>query len=76
MENATITDLIPVEPRTREDDGTKWLVIKCPNGWDDVKKLTKKVLEYKGQTYKWMSWNSDNLTCNFKQSDDCARIKK
>lgn len=76
MENATITNLIPVEPRERDDDGSKWLVIRVPNGWDDVKKLTKKILEYKGETYRFMSWNSDTLVCNFKQSNDCAKIRK
>lgn len=75
--NATIApNLIAVEPRTRADDGSKWLVINVPNGWDDVKKLTKKVLVYEGETYTFMSWNSDDLRCNFKMNSNVAKIKR
>lgn len=77
MQTATVLpNAIPVRPSTREDDGSKWLVVSCPNGWDDVKKLTKKVLVYEGETYIWMSWNSDTNVANFKQSNTVATIKR
>jgi len=34
-------------------------------GWDDVKKLTKKVLIYNGRKFVFCSWNSDDLKCYF-----------
>ena len=76
MQNATIeTNLIAVEPST-DDRGWKWLKISVPNGWDDCKKLTKKVLKYNGETYVWRSWNSDYNYCYFIQSDDIAEFVK
>lgn len=76
MENAKIEkNLIAVNSHTRADDGTNWLIIDCPNGWDDVKKLTKKVLTYQNETYTFMSWNSDKNVCYFKQNNNVARVK-
>ena len=76
MQNATIeTNLIAVEPTT-DESGHKWLKIQVPNGWDDCKKLTKKVLKYNGETYVWRSWNSDYNYCYFIQSNDIAEFVK
>ena len=76
METAKIeTNLIAVRAHVRDDNKTKWLIIDCPNGWSDVKKLTKKVLTYQNETYTFMSWNSDTLVCNFKQNNNVARVK-
>ena len=66
--------LIPITPITRADDGSHWLQISIPNGWDDVKKICKKVLSYEGRTYTFMSWNSDTLLCHFKATDHVAKI--
>lgn len=72
--NATILqNQIPVIPTER--DGDKWLIIQVPNGWNDVKQLTKKVLEYNGEKYIWTGWNSDTNQAYFKQSNACALIK-
>jgi hypothetical protein len=74
--NATIeTNLIPIMSATT-DGGWKWLKISVPNGWEDCKKLTRKVLKYNGETYVWRSWNSDYNYCSFIQSNDVVEIVK
>ncbi len=35
------------------------------SGWDEVKKLTKKILIYGGQKYAYSCWNSDHNYCVF-----------
>jgi hypothetical protein len=65
---------IAVEYRERASDGTKWLIINVPNGWDDVKKISRKVLVYNGLRFTFASWNSDNLVCNFKHNANIAKI--
>ena len=42
------------------------LHVDCPRGWDDVKKLTNKVLEYDGKLFVWSGWNSDRNVSFFK----------
>lgn len=75
--NATVQEeLIPVRHTIREDDGSHWLQIDIPNGWDDVKRLTKKVLTYQGRNYTYMSWNSDRLTASFKENNEVAVISR
>ena len=49
----------------RADDNTYWLTVECPQGWADVKKLTKKILRFEGRIYRWRSWNSDRNVSNF-----------
>ena len=29
-----------------------------------------------GETYTFMSWNSDNLMCNFKQDNNVAKVRQ
>jgi hypothetical protein len=71
---AKVETLVPVTPITRADDGSKWLRISIPNGWDDVRKICKRVLSFEGATYTFASWNSDTMLCHFRQSDAVARI--
>jgi hypothetical protein len=33
--------------------------VDCPEGWDDVKKLVKKVLTFEGRKFAYTGWNSD-----------------
>lgn len=68
------TSLIAVTPITRADDGSRWLRIDVPNGWDDVKKLTKRVLSFEGRTYIFSCWNSDTYTCTFRESTKVAKL--
>jgi hypothetical protein len=48
-------------------DGRGWLYIEVPNGWDDVKKISKKVLTYEGRKFLFSGWNSDRNDCFFKE---------
>jgi hypothetical protein len=72
---ATITkNEIAVEYRERADDNTKWLIIDIPNGWDDVKKISRKVLVYNGLRFTFSAWNSDVMRCYFKHNANIAKI--
>ena len=42
-----------------------FLTINVPNGWDDVKNLTTKVLTHDGKDYTFSGWNSDDNECYF-----------
>lgn len=55
-------------------DGIEYLTIDIPNGWDDVAKLTKKVLRYDGKPFVFTGWNSDTLKCYFVGSDEVATM--
>lgn len=55
-------------------DGIEYLTIDIPNGWDDVKKLTKKVLRYDGKPFVFTGWNSDTLKCYFVGSNEVATV--
>jgi hypothetical protein len=55
-------------------DGIEYLTIDIPNGWDDVAKLTKKVLRYDGKPFVFTGWNSDTLKCYFVRSDEVATM--
>ena len=60
MMNAEIaTNEIPVRYISRPDVGRDYLHIDCPAGWDDVKKICKKVLIYEGRRFTFTGWNSD-----------------
>jgi hypothetical protein len=72
--NATIAtvspDEIAVEHRVRPDVSQEFLTIDVPNLWDDVKKLTKKVLIYDGRRFTFRGWNSDTAKCWFSRPLD------
>jgi hypothetical protein len=68
------TTYVPITPIYRADDGTHWLQISIPNGWDDVRKVCKRVLSYEGRTYVFASWNSDTMLCHFKASPHVAKF--
>lgn len=72
--NAKIeNNLIAVHPSQNENG--KWLTIDIPNGWDDVKKISKKVLVFDGENYTFTGWNSDTLRCYFRQTANVAKVK-
>ena len=58
----------------RPDINREFLTIDVPNGWDDVKKLTKKVLNYDGKKFVFTGWNSDDLKCYFVRTNEVATI--
>lgn len=41
------------------------LILSVPNGWDDVKRLTGRVITFAGRTYAFTGWNSDHLHAYF-----------
>jgi hypothetical protein len=72
MTKATIVkNEICVIHQTKTDIHREYLTVDCPDGWDDVKKLTKKVLEYEGRKYAYTGWNSDRNECYFARSTLC-----
>ena len=64
--NATIMpNEVRVRHAVREDVGLEFLTIDVPNGWDDVKKICKKVLLFDGRKFTFSGWNSDRNECFF-----------
>jgi hypothetical protein len=57
--------MVPVEHSVRADVGREYLTLDVPNGWDDVKKLCKKVLTFDGRQFTFTGWNSDTNKCFF-----------
>ena len=62
---ATTTNEVPVRHSVRPDVKREFLTIDCPNGWDDVKKLTNKILTFDGRKFAFTGWNSDRNECFF-----------
>jgi hypothetical protein len=52
----------------RPDVQREYLTIDVPNGWDDVKKISKKVLSYDNRKFTFTGWNSDSNQCYFVRS--------
>jgi len=65
MKATIVPDEIAVVYSTRPELNLEFLRIDIPNGWDDVKKIHKKVLMYDGKRFTFCSWNSDHLHCHF-----------
>lgn len=58
-------------------NGDNRLTVDCPNGWDDVKKLTNLILEHEGILYAWRGWDSDRNVCFFvEDSRAIATVKR
>jgi hypothetical protein len=55
---------IKVEHSIRPDVGREFLTLDV-EGWDDVRKLTKKVLVFGGKKFTFSGWNSDTNQCFF-----------
>lgn len=62
---ATIAEIAKNQIAILNYDGYA-LQVDYPNGWDDVKKLTTKVLLYDGKQFVWSGWNSDRNVSFFK----------
>lgn len=65
MKATILSDEVAVRHSVRPDVGREFLTISCPNGWDDVKKLTKKVLSFDGRKFTFTGWCSDKNECFF-----------
>jgi AAA+ superfamily predicted ATPase len=68
-----MNNAIPVK-YVNNDNGVSWITVDAPNGWDDVKKICKKVLVFDGKPHKFTGWNSDRNVAFFKQSNQYAVI--
>lgn len=64
-DQANIATISPDKIAILDFDGAA-LHVDCPGGWEDVQKLTKLVLEYKGKFFVWSGWNSDRNVSFFK----------
>lgn len=69
MEANIVKNVIPV---SRQFENR--IIIDVPNGWDDVKKICKKVLEFNGNNYVFTGWNSDRNEAFFRMSEKFATI--
>jgi hypothetical protein len=58
---------IPVRHSDRAELG-EFLTVDCPNGWEDVKKICKKVLTFNGKKFLFTGWNSDRNDCYFRHT--------
>jgi hypothetical protein len=65
MTATILPNAIAVTHSSRPDVNREFLSFSVPNGWDDVKDLTDKILTYNGEQYKFSGWNSDRNECFF-----------
>ncbi len=71
--NAVIQkNLVPVRHSVRPDVNREFLTVACPNGWDDVKKICRKVLSFEGKNFTFTGWNSDRNEAFFACGLDSA----
>lgn len=67
---------IPVMHSVRPDVGREFLKFAI-SGWDEVKKLTKKVLVFEGRKFVFSCWNSDeNYCCFYRMLDGSTTTAK
>ncbi len=62
---ATFTNEFSVKHSIRPDVNREFISWDVPNGWDDVKKVTKKVVLFDGRRFVFSCWNSDRLEVVF-----------
>jgi len=60
---------------SKDFPGLPYLEVDVPEGWDDVKKIKGKVLEFGGRDFSYTGWNSDRNVAYFKPAYDVAKIK-
>jgi len=65
MKATIVPNEIEVRHSVRPDVGREFLTFDVPNGWDDVKKICKKVLLFDGRKFTFSGWNSDGNYCCF-----------
>lgn len=65
MKATILSNEIPVSHSIREDINREFLTVNCPEGWDDVKKICKKVLTFDGRKFTFTGWNSDRNEAYF-----------
>lgn len=65
-------DEIAVKHSVRPDVCREYLTVDCPEGWDNVKKLTRKVLLFDGRRFTFTGWNSDRNEAYFVRGLDTS----
>ena len=65
MKATVIQTEIEIKHSIRPDVDREFITFDVPNGWDDVKKICKKVLSYDDRKFVFSGWNSDGLYCCF-----------
>lgn len=65
MEAIFSTEKLAVRYTSRPEVNQDFLTFDVPNGWDDVKRVTNKVLTYEGRDFTFRGWNSDRNECFF-----------
>jgi len=68
MKATILPNEISVVHSVRPEVNREYLTVNVPAGWDDVKKIAKKVLTYDGRKFTFTGWNSDTLQCYFVRS--------
>ena len=63
MKATILPNEISVVHSVRPEVNREYLTVNVPAGWDDVKKIAKKVLTYDGRKFTFMGWDSDTLQC-------------
>ena len=58
-------DGFSVRHSIHSDVDREFLTLDVPNGWDDVKKICKRVLTFNGRDFTFSGWNSDRNECFF-----------
>ena len=69
-----VSNLIPVNHIVRAGERDR-LHLDVPKGWDDVKKICRKVLQYEGRNYSFIGRNSDRNEAFFIEGGSFATIK-
>lgn len=72
-----VADALPILRQFPLDvpaEAAQHITLSVPNGWDDVKTLSKKVLCYMDQTFVFTGWNSDSNEIYFRVSTNVARV--
>jgi hypothetical protein len=49
----------------RPEINREFLRFGVPGGCDDIGKISHKIINYKGKSFKFAGWNSDERTCCF-----------
>jgi len=64
MKATIVPNEIKVEHNIRPDVGREFLTFDV-EGWDEVKKISKKVLVFNNKKFTFSGWNSDTNQCFF-----------
>jgi hypothetical protein len=67
--------IVSMYPLNVLPENANHITLSVPNGWDDVKHLSKKVLDYAGKTFVFTGWNSDTNQIYFKRSNAVAHVR-